>query len=164
MKTIEPGIFKAYDIRGLYPEELDAEVFRRIGSALVDYLGARHIAVGRDCRLSSPELAAGFVAGARSRGAAVTDIGVVSTDMLYYYVARNDLEGGAIVTASHNPKQWNGVKLVRRGALALSGDAGLREIREWLTGGRYAAEAPPTGDAGLRRGQRRIRAIIACRS
>jgi phosphomannomutase len=145
VKTIEPGIFKAYDIRGLYPRELDAEVFRRIGSALVDYLGARHIAVGRDCRLSSPELAAGFVAGARSRGAAVTDIGVVSTDMLYYYVARNDLEGGAIVTASHNPKEWNGVKMVRRGALALSGDAGIREIREWLTGGRYAAEAPPTG-------------------
>ncbi len=145
MKTIEPSIFKAYDIRGLYPEELDAEVFRRIGSALVDYLGARHIAVGRDCRLSSPELAAGFVAGARSRGAAVTDIGVVSTDMLYYYVAKNDLEGGAIVTASHNPKEWNGVKMVRRGALALSGDEGLREIREWLVADRYATEAPPTG-------------------
>ena len=85
------------------------------------------------------------MAGARSRGAAVTDIGVVSTDMLYYYVARNDLEGGAIVTASHNPKQWNGVKMVRRGALALSGDEGIREIREWLTAGRYADAAPPTG-------------------
>ncbi len=145
MKAIEPGIFKAYDIRGLYPQELDAEVFRRIGCALVDYLGARRIAVGRDCRLSSPELAAGFVAGARSRGAAVTDIGVVSTDMLYYHVARNDLEGGAIVTASHNPKEWNGVKLVRRGALALSGDAGIREIREWLTAGRYAESTAATG-------------------
>jgi phosphomannomutase len=145
VKTIEPGIFKAYDIRGLYPGELDAEVFRRIGSALVDYLGARRIAIGRDCRLSSPELAAAFATGARARGAAVTDIGVVSTDMLYYYVARYDLEGGAIITASHNPKQWNGVKLVRRGALALSGDAGIREIREWLMAGRYAEAAPPTG-------------------
>jgi phosphomannomutase len=145
VKTIEPGIFKAYDVRGLYPEELDAEVYRRIGCALVDYLGARHIAVGRDCRLSSPELAAGFIAGARSSGASVTDIGVVSTDMLYYHVARNDLEGGAIVTASHNPKQWNGVKMVRRGALALSGDEGLREIREWLGAGRYAEAAPATG-------------------
>jgi phosphomannomutase len=143
VKTIEPGIFKAYDIRGLYPGELDAELFRRIGCALVDYLGARRIAVGRDCRLSSPELAAGFVAGARSRGAAVTDIGVVSTDMLYYYVASNDLEGGAIVTASHNPKEWNGVKLVRRGALPLSGDAGICEIRDWLTAGRYAEPTPP---------------------
>jgi phosphomannomutase len=142
VKTIQPGIFKAYDIRGLYPGELDAEVFRRIGRAFVDYLGARRIAVGRDCRLSSPELAAGFVAGARAQGAAVTDIGVASTDMLYYYVARHDLEGGAIVTASHNPKQWNGVKMVRRGALALSGDAGIREIREWVTAGRYADPAP----------------------
>ena len=145
MRTIEPSIFKAYDIRGLYPGELDADVFRRIGSALVDYLGARRIAIGRDCRLSSHELASAFASGARARGAAVTDIGVVSTDMLYYYVARNELEGGAIITASHNPKQWNGVKLVRRGALALSGDAGIREIREWLMAGRYAEAAPPTG-------------------
>jgi phosphomannomutase len=144
--AIVPGIFKAYDIRGLYPGELDAEVYRRIGRAFVDYLGAAKIAVGRDCRLSSPELAAALVAGARAQGAAVTDIGVVSTDMLYYYVARHDLEGGAIVTASHNPKEWNGAKLVRRGALALSGDAGIKEIREWLVAGRYADEAPPRGE------------------
>ncbi len=141
--AIAPGIFKAYDIRGLYPGELDAEVYRRIGRAFVDYLGASKIAVGRDCRLSSPELAAALVAGARAQGASVTDIGVVSTDMLYYYVARHDLEGGAIVTASHNPKEWNGAKLVRRGALALSGDAGIKEIREWLVAGRYAEPTPP---------------------
>jgi phosphomannomutase len=146
LTTIAPGIFKAYDIRGLFPGELDAEVYRRIGRAFVDYLGATKIAVGRDCRLSSPELAAALVAGARAQGASVTDIGVVSTDMLYYYVARHDLEGGAIVTASHNPKQWNGVKLVRRGALALSGDAGIKEIRDWLVAGRYAEAAPPRGE------------------
>jgi phosphomannomutase len=146
MTTIEPAVFKAYDVRGLYPAEIDAELFRRIGRAFVDYLGARRIAVGRDCRLSSPELAAAFVGGARAQGAAVTDIGVVSTDMLYYYVARHDLEGGAIVTASHNPKQWNGVKMVRRGALALSGDAGIREIREWLCAGRYAGPAAPRAE------------------
>jgi phosphomannomutase len=146
VKTIQPGIFKAYDIRGLYPAEIDAEVVRRIGRAFVDYLGARRIAVGRDCRLSSPELAAAFIAGARAQGAAVTDIGVVATDMLYYYVARHDLEGGAIVTASHNPKDWNGVKMVRRGALALSGDAGIREIREWVTAGRYADAAEPKAE------------------
>ncbi len=145
-KTIAPGIFKAYDIRGLYPQELDAEVFRRIGRAFVDYLGARQIAVGRDCRLSSPELAAAFVAGARAQGASVTDIGVVSTDMLYYHVARHDLEGGAIVTASHNPREWNGVKLVRQGALALSGDAGIREIKDWVIAGRYAEPAAPRGE------------------
>jgi len=146
VSAIVPGIFKAYDIRGLYPGELDAEVYRRIGRAFVDYLGASKIAVGRDCRLSSPELAAALVAGARAQGASVTDIGVVSTDMLYYYVARHDLEGGAIVTASHNPKEWNGAKLVRRGALALSGDAGIKEIREWLVAGRYAEPAPPRGE------------------
>jgi phosphomannomutase len=153
MPAIEPGIFKAYDIRGLYPSQLHAELARRIGRAFVDYLGARRVAVGRDCRLSSPELAAAFVEGARSQGAEVTDIGVVGTDMLYYYVARRDLDGGAIVTASHNPKEWNGVKLVRRGALALSGDAGIKEIREWIVDGRYAETPPVTGGllaAGVR--------------
>jgi phosphomannomutase len=146
VSAVTPGIFKAYDIRGLYPGELDAEVYRRIGSAFVDYLGARRIAVGRDCRLSSPELAEALVAGARARGAAVTDIGVASTDMLYYYVASQDLEGGAIVTASHNPKEWNGAKLVRRGALALSGDAGIKEIKDWLVAGRYAEAEPPRAE------------------
>src|SRR5512137_1147495 len=142
MTAIEPGIFKAYDIRGLFPSQLDAEVARRVGRAFVDYLGARRIAVGRDCRLSSPELAQAFVAGARSQGAEVTDIGVVGTDVLYYAVASRDLDGGAMVTASHNPKQWNGLKMVRRGALALSGDAGIKELREWLAAGRYA-DTPP---------------------
>jgi phosphomannomutase len=143
VSKVVPGVFKAYDIRGLYPEELDAELYRRIGRSFVDYLGARRIAVGHDCRLSSPELAGALVEGARAQGAAVTHIGVVATDMLYYYVARHELDGGAIVTASHNPRQWNGAKLVRRGALALSGDAGIREIKESLLAGRYAEPAPP---------------------
>jgi phosphomannomutase len=145
MGAVDPGIFKAYDIRGLYPSQVDAEVARRVGRAFVDYLGARRIAVGRDCRLSSPDLAAAFVEGASSQGASVTDVGVVGTDVLYYHVARHDLDGGAIVTASHNPKEWNGIKLVRRGALALSGDAGIKEIREWVTAGRYADRPPATG-------------------
>jgi phosphomannomutase len=143
--TIEAGIFKAYDVRGLVPSQLHPEVARRIGRAFVDYLGARTIVVGRDCRLSSPHLAAAFVRGARSQGANVVDLGVASTDMLYYHVARHDLDGGAIVTASHNPKEWNGLKMVRRGALALSGDAGIREIREWLLAGRYAEDPPEVG-------------------
>ncbi len=145
MTVIDTGIFKAYDVRGLVPSQLHAEAARRIGRAFVDYLGARRIAVGRDCRLSSPEIAAAFVEGARSQGAAVTDVGVVGTDVLYYAVASRDLDGGAIVTASHNPKEWNGLKMVRRGALALSGDAGIKEIREWLAAGRYADAPAPTG-------------------
>jgi phosphomannomutase len=142
--TIDAGIFKAYDIRGLHPSQLDTEVARRVGRALVEYLGARRIAVGRDCRLSSPELAGAFIEGARSEGAAVVDVGVVGTDVLYYYVASRDLPGGAIVTASHNPREWNGIKMVTRGALALSGDAGIREIRDWLLAGRHAQRSAPT--------------------
>jgi phosphomannomutase len=134
---IDPSIFKAYDVRGIYPEQISGPVAERIGRAFVDYLGAKRIAVGRDTRLSSPEIAAGLIAGARSQGADVTDLGVVGTDMLYYYVARHQADGGAIVTASHNPKEWNGVKLVRQGALALSGDAGIKEIREALVAGRF---------------------------
>jgi len=126
---LDPSIFKAYDVRGIYPQQISGPVAERIGRAFVDYLGAKHIAVGRDTRLSSPEIAVGLIAGARDQGAEVTDLGVVGTDMLYYYVARHELDGGAIVTASHNPKEWNGIKLVRRGALALSGDAGIKEIR-----------------------------------
>jgi phosphomannomutase len=144
---IDPSIFKAYDVRGLYPSQLDAETTRRIGRAFVDYLGAKQIVVGRDARLSSPELGAAFVRGAASQGAQVHDIGVVGTDMMYFYTGRHDLDGGAIVTASHNPKEWNGIKMVRRGALALSGDAGIKEIREALLQGRYSdspAEAGPT--------------------
>src|SRR5262245_25317032 len=143
---VDPSIFKAYDIRGIYPQQLQGEMAGRIGRAFVDYLGARRIAVGRDARVSSPEIAAAFIRGARSQGCAVTDIGVVGTDMLYYYSASNDLDGGAIITASHNPKEWNGIKMVRRGALALSGDAGIKEIREALVAGRYA-DAPPHPEA-----------------
>jgi phosphomannomutase len=139
---IDPTIFKAYDIRGIYPGQLDGEIARRVGAAFAEYLGAREIAVGRDVRLSSPEIAKGLIQGARSQGCAVVDVGVVGTDMLYYTVAQRDLDGGAIVTASHNPKEWNGMKLVRRGALALSGDAGIKEVREAVLAGRFDAAAP----------------------
>ena len=126
MPSPDPAIFKAYDIRGLYPQQLDAELARRIGRAFVDYLRPQQIAVGHDMRASSPELSAAFIRGARSQGCAVIDIGMASTDMLYFAVAHGNLEGGAIITASHNPKEYNGIKMVRRGAEALSGDAGIR--------------------------------------
>ena len=152
--SVDPGIFKAYDLRGIYPDQIDGGVARQVGRAFVDYLGAKHIAVGRDVRISSPEIARAFISGAASQGCSVTDIGVVGTDMLYYYVARHDLDGGAIVTASHNPRQWNGIKLVRRGALALSGDAGIKEIKEGVLSGRYAdaggSETPHTASRSIR--------------
>jgi phosphomannomutase len=142
---VNPSIFKAYDIRGLYPSQIDGEVARRIGRAFIDYLGARRIAVGHDMRASSPEIAGGFIRGVRTHGTEVIDVGTVGTDMLYFAVADEDLEGGAIITASHNPKEWNGIKMVRRGAEALSGDAGIKEIKEAILAGRFADDP---GDAG----------------
>ena len=130
MTSALSGIFKAYDIRGLSPSELDAPLSRRIGMAFIDYLKAKNIVIGRDMRDTSPDLAAAFIEGARSRGANVVDIGMVSTDMLYYAVASQGKDGGAMLTASHNPKQYNGIKLVRAGAIALSGDAGIKEVRD----------------------------------
>jgi phosphomannomutase len=142
--SIDPSIFKAYDIRGLHPSQLTAEVSRRVGRAFVDYLGARRIVVGHDARLSSPELSHAFIRGARSQGCAVVDIRRAGTDMMYFFSARHDLDGGAIITASHNPKEWNGIKMVRKGALALSGDAGIKEIKEAILAGRFADDPPPS--------------------
>src|SRR5262245_20919847 len=147
---IDASIFKAYDVRGIHPTQLDGEVARRVGRAFVHYLDARRIAVGRDVRVSSPEIATGFIGGARAEGCEVTDIGVASTDMLYYFVARHALDGGAVITASHNPREWNGIKMVRKDALALSGDAGIREIKEWVTAGRFADHALAAADAAAR--------------
>src|SRR5262252_7013626 len=108
---INPDIFKAYDVRGVYPGEVDEAAARAIGAAFVAYLQAKRIAVSRDMRLSSPSLAAAFIEGALAQGADVVDYGMMATDMLYYVVATEKLEGGAQITASHNPSQYNGVKM-----------------------------------------------------
>src|SRR5262245_48598750 len=123
--SIAPTIFKAYDIRAIYPTEVDETAARAIGRAFVSYLDARTIAVSRDMRLSSPSLSAAFIDGARAQGADVIDYGLCATDMLYFAVVRDGLDGGAQITASHNPKEYNGMKLVRREAFPLSGDAGI---------------------------------------
>ena len=130
---IPASIFKAYDIRGLYPSEITEEAARQIGRAFVAYLGASRIGVSRDMRLSSPTLAAAFIDGARAQGADVLDYGLCATDMLYFGVVRDALDGGAQITASHNPGGYNGIKMVRREAFPLSGDAGIGEIREMVT-------------------------------
>ena len=128
--AIDTSVFKAYDIRGIHPRQIDADLARQVGRAFVDYLGARRIAVGRDMRVAAPEIAGAFIEGALAQGADVTDFGLVGTDMLYYGVARDDFDGGAQITASHNPKEYIGMKLVRAQALPLSGDAGIGEIRD----------------------------------
>jgi phosphomannomutase len=147
---IDPGIFKAYDIRGLYPSEIDETVVRQIGRGFVAYLDARRIAVSRDMRVSSPQLAAAFIEGALEQGADVIDYGMLPTDALYYAVANDGLDGGAQITASHNPKQYNGVKMVRREALPLSGDAGIGDIRDMIANDRLPAPTRPPGTRSTR--------------
>jgi phosphomannomutase len=142
---LNPSIFKAYDVRGLYPQELDEPVFHDIGRAFVAYLKARRIGVGRDMRISSPALAASFIDGARQQGAEIVDFGLIGTDMLYYGVANGQLDGGAQITASHNPKQYNGAKMVRQEAFPLSGDAGISDIREMLLHRNIPATTAPHG-------------------
>ena len=127
--TLDPRVFKAYDVRGLYPGELDEEGAYAIGRAYVEQFEPKRIAVGRDMRLSSPTMAKAVVRGASDAGAAVKDIGTVGTEMLYFAVGHLDLDGGITVTASHNPKDYTGMKIVRRGALPVGGDSGLLDVR-----------------------------------
>jgi phosphomannomutase len=143
--SVNPEIFKAYDIRATYPDQIDEAIARDIGRGFIAYLGATRIAVSRDMRISSPSLAAAFIEGATMQGADVVDYGLAGTDMLYYAVASGGFEGGAQITASHNPKQYNGVKLVRQGAFPLSGEAGISEIREMVTTGTLPAAAATRG-------------------
>jgi phosphomannomutase len=142
---LNPDIFKAYDVRGIYPGEVNEEAARGIGAAFVAYLKAKRIAVGRDMRLSSPALAAAFIDGATAQGADVVDYGMIPTDMLYFAVARDGHDGGVQVTASHNPKQYNGMKMVRTEAFPLSGEEGLLEIRQMLDADAVPAEASRRG-------------------
>jgi phosphomannomutase len=143
--NLDPNIFKAYDIRGVYPGEVNEDAARAIGAAFVTYLRATRIAVGRDMRLSSPTIAAAFIEGATSQGADVVDYGMIPTDLLYFAVARDGHDGGVEVTASHNPKQYNGMKLVRQEAFPLSGDAGISDIRDMIAGDGLPAAAATKG-------------------
>ncbi len=134
--TVPPDIFKAYDIRGLYGEQIDGDVAEAVGRAFARVLADRartpahelRVGLGRDMRLSAPELAARYRAGLMAEGAHVLDAGMVGTEMLYWLVGSRDLDGGLMCTASHNPKAYTGAKLVERGAVALSGDSGIGEI------------------------------------
>ena len=135
MPVLDPGVFKAYDVRGLYPSELDEEGAYAVGRAYVEHFEPTSIAVGRDMRMSSPAMADAVVSGATDGGADVLDIGLVGTEMLYHAVGELSLDGGICVTASHNPKEYSGMKIVRRGALPVGGDSGLVEIRDRIRAG-----------------------------
>ena len=143
--NIDPSIFKAYDIRGLYPGELNEETAYAIGRGFAAYLKAATVAVSRDMRLSSPSLSAAFIDGVRTQGTNVIDYGMLGTDQLYFAVVNDGLEGGAQITASHNPKHYNGVKMVKAEALPLSGDAGIGDIRDMIAGDRVPPPAATRG-------------------
>jgi phosphomannomutase len=128
--ALDPKVFKAYDVRGLYPSELDEDGAYAIGRAYGEHFEPRRIAVGHDMRVSSPTMAEAVGRGAAETGVDVVDIGLVGTEMLYYAVGELGLDGGFAVTASHNPKEYTGMKVVRRGALPVGGDSGLLEVRD----------------------------------
>jgi len=127
--VLDPKVFKAYDVRGIYPDELDEEGAYAIARAYVEQFEPRRIAVGHDMRLSSPSMTEAAVRGAAETGADVVELGLVGTEMLYFAVGELGLDGGIAVTASHNPKEYTGMKIVRRGALPVGGDSGLLDIR-----------------------------------
>src|SRR5579875_2812424 len=141
--TVDPEVFKAYDVRGRYGEQLDERAARAIGRAFARVIAEREgkapaeleLGLGRDMRLSAPSMAEAYREGMLAEGATVIDAGMVATEMLYFLVGSRELDGGLMCTASHNPKAYTGAKLVGRGALALSGDSGIGEIRGLLQDG-----------------------------
>src|SRR3981189_3212564 len=134
---LDPKGFKAYDVRGRYKTELDEEGAYAIGRAYVEQFEPRQIAVGRDMRLSSPTMARAVIEGAADAGADVLDVGMVGTEMVYFAVGALELDGGIMVTASHNPKEYTGMKIVRRGALPVGGDSGLLDVRDRAIAGEW---------------------------
>src|SRR4051794_26377362 len=137
------SIFKAYDIRGIYGDEIDGDVAEEIGRAFIRVLADMHgkeasdlqVGLGRDMRLQAPEMAGRYRDGMVSEGAHVIDCGQVGTEMLYWLVGSRDLDGGLMCTASHNPAKYTGAKLVERGAVALSGDGGIGDMRDLIEAG-----------------------------
>jgi len=138
---INPKIFKAYDIRGIYPADLDEAAARDIGRALVQYLGCDRVAVGRDMRESSGPVFKALAEGITMQGADVVDLGLTSTDGLYFAVGKYGYPAGVMITASHNPREYNGLKICKKDAVPLSGEEGLFQIRDLIAGGKLEKPA-----------------------
>lgn len=163
---INPSLFKAYDIRGIYPKELDTAVAYTLGRAFATLLRRRNprsdkklrIAVGGDMRLSTPDLKTYFMNGVADLGVDVDDVGRVSTPTFYFAVAFFDYDGGAQVTASHNPKEWNGFKLVGSRGTPIGKDTGIGDMQSAIERGMFAEYAPPEG-----KGEIRVRSNVLAR-
>jgi phosphomannomutase len=151
---VDETIFKAYDVRGKYPEQIDEELAYRIGRGFarvlsnlqdvpVEELG---VALGRDMRLSAPSMSEAYARGIADEGADVLDVGMVGTEVVYWTVGSRELDGGLMCTASHNPKAYTGAKLVKRGAIALSGDSGIGELRDIVAAGEPGSPAESPGE------------------
>jgi phosphomannomutase len=143
--AIQDQIFKAYDIRGTVPEQLDTTSAYQIGAVLAQYLQPRSIAVGRDMRLSSDELFEHLARGITDQGVDVIDLGLVSTDALYFAVGKFGYDGGVMITASHNPKEYNGFKICKKNAEPLSGQQGLNQMLEAIKAGNFEQTVPEKG-------------------
>ena len=127
--TRDINCFKAYDIRGRVPEELNVDIAYRIGRAFAEFLSPKNVVVGYDIRLTSPELNDALTRGLQDSGVDVINIGLCGTEEIYFATSHLNVDGGIIVTASHNPKNYNGMKFVRKNSVPISGDTGLEEIR-----------------------------------
>lgn len=134
---MEPKIFKAYDIRGLYPAEINKDVAYAIGRALVTHTGAKKIIVGFDMRESSPELEAGLISGATDQGANIIRIGISTTPMLYFASWQIEADAAVVITASHNPAEWNGMKFCLKNAVPIGEGSGMEEIRDLAIAGNF---------------------------
>src|SRR6184192_4147746 len=134
---VDPEIFHAYDIRGIYGENLTDDVAYRIGRAAAQYLQVPEIAVGRDMRLSSPQLAAALIRGITDQGVNATDLGMTTTDELYFAVGKFNFPAGVMITASHNPGKYNGMKFCRAQAFPISLESGLADIRDLAVSGNF---------------------------
>jgi phosphomannomutase len=133
-RVLDLKVFKAYDVRGVYPDELDEEGAYAIGRAYAEQFEPSRVAVGRDMRLSAPSMSEAVMSGVAEGGAEVLDLGMVGTEMVYFAVGSLGLDGGIAVTASHNPKEYTGMKIVRAGALPVGGESGLMDIRDRASG------------------------------
>lgn len=142
MKSFKRTAFKAYDIRGKVPDELNEELVYNIGRAYVELLGAKKVVVGRDVRLSSTALAAALIRGITDSGCNVVDIGLCGTEQVYFATFHLETDGGIMITASHNPMDYNGLKLVKAGSQPISGDTGLRDIEEMAVTGSFSQKLP----------------------
>ena len=145
------GFFKAYDMRGTFGADFDLDTVYRVGRELPGVIGAKRFLIGRDCRQTSPAIAAALTRGLADAGAEVTDLGLATTPMVYFFTAEDDFDASVMITASHNPPTDNGLKVSKRGALPVGYDSGLAEVERRVMGDRERTSGAATHEAFTRR-------------